>query len=64
MNGMRKRIDKVEAALNPTEYQTIEDILRRIHDPSLPEDNRPLHPDLERAFKKIAEKEGQTVLAR
>jgi plasmid stabilization system protein ParE len=55
MTNMKKRMDKIEVALNPKEYAMIEDILRSIHDSSIPRDARPLHPDLEKAFQKIAE---------
>jgi len=55
MTNMKRRVDKLEAVLNQKEYCTIEDILRTIHDPSIPRDDRPLHPDLEKAFQKIEE---------
>jgi hypothetical protein len=54
MTNLKKRIDKIETSLNGGRYATLEDIVAGINDPSLPGDPRPLPPELERFFSRIA----------
>lgn len=64
-SNLKKRIDRIHDKVKPIRFQTIEDIIFRVHygdDENAPDEvhrrieetkDLPLHPDLERAFERL-----------
>ncbi|MGA2553207.1 MAG: hypothetical protein ABSF20_00285 [Smithella sp.] len=62
MTNLKKRIDKIETSLNGGRYATLENIVAEANDLSLPDDPRPLPPELQRFFNEL-EKRSQPMVS-